>query len=216
MVNRKLKKKTLKKKSKNKTKKKYMNRRDIENLFMVSSFQKGGVDLYGGVKERPLGLSLSPTLVQVKNPQSEHKPPAWLPGGPKPNPSGMKYQGFVKQNQSEPHPTSVTSLYPLMTHVEEQPRTQEPSLSSTGSEQSSGSEQSEPHPTSATSSQHLSSIGSEQSREPILHQNTEPDDVTDEQIIFDPSKDIENNKCKTLLRELRIILENIINEFNSQ
>jgi len=48
MVNRKLKKKTLKKKSKNKTKKKYMNRRDIENLFMMSSFQRGGVDLYGG------------------------------------------------------------------------------------------------------------------------------------------------------------------------
>ena len=158
MVNRKFKKKTLKKKSKNKTKKKYMNRKDIENLFMVSSFQKGGVDLHGGgVGER----------------QSEHKPPAWLPGGPKPNPSGMKFQGFVKQNPSEPHPTS------------------------------------------ATSSQSLSSIGSEQSSEPILHQVTGTDDVPGEQINFDPSKDIENDNCKTLLQELRIILENMINEFNS-
>lgn len=167
MVNRKLKKKTLKKKSKNKTKKKYMNRRDIENLFMMSSFQKGGVDLHGGgPNERLKRLN----------------------------------------RQIAPHPTSVTSLDPLMIHLQEQPRTQETSLSSTGSEPSSESEQRGPHPTSATSSQ---------SREPILHEVTDTDDVTGEQIIFDPSKDIENDKCNTLLQELTDILENIIRQFNS-
>ena len=166
MVNRKLKKKTLKKKSKNKTKKKYMNRRDIENLFMVSSFQKGGVDLYGG---------------------------------------GLKVLERVTGHIA-PNPTSVTSLDPLMIHLQEQPRTQETSLSSAGSEPSSESEQRGPHPTSATSSQ---------SREPILHQKTDLDYVSDEQINFNPSKDNENDKCKTLLQELTDVLEDIIRQFNS-
>jgi hypothetical protein len=156
MVNRKLKKKTLKKKSKNKTKKKYMNRRDIENLFMMSSFQKGGVDLHGG------GLNVSKEIA--------------------------------------PNPTSVTSLDPLMIHL------QETSLSSTGSEPSSESEQREPHATSATGSQ---------SREPILHQKTDLDYVPDEHINFNPSKDFENDKCKTLLQGLTDMLENIIRQFNS-
>ena len=75
MVNRKLKKKTLKKKSKNKTKKKYMNRRDIENLFMMSSFQRGGVDLHGGgPKERLQGLTRQiahGTKFQLNKPPSE-------------------------------------------------------------------------------------------------------------------------------------------------
>ena len=165
MVNRKFKKKTLKKKSKNKTKKKYMNRRDIENLFMVSSFQKGGVDLHGGgVNER---------LKRLKG-------------------------------QIDPGPTSVTSSPPLMIHLDspEQPGTQEPSLSSTGSEQSTQSESTEQP---RTQESFLSSISLDQSSE-----DTE-DEYTDE----DEDTEGEETYCNTVLQELTEMLENIINEFNS-
>ena len=101
MVNRKLKKKTLKKKSKNKTKKKYMNRRDIENLFMMSSFQRGGVDLHGGgPKERLQGLTRQIAhgpKFQFNEPQPE-QPPDWLTGTRTPKPSSMGLPKFVNKN----------------------------------------------------------------------------------------------------------------------
>lgn len=216
MVNRKLKKKTLKKKSKNKTKKKYMNRRDIENLFMVSSFQRGGVDLHGGgpkVLERVAEqIAPNPIPVQVKNTQPEQRPD-WLTGALNPKPSSMGLPKFVNKNTtlgsseqpSAPHPTSTTSSYPLMTHLDstEQPITQEPSLSSISSEQSIQSEQ----PARGFTT-YIPSI--EEAEGPPAGQETDEDTDEDEE-----TDDGQETDCNTLLQELTNILENIIIQFNS-
>ena len=125
MVNRKLKKKTLKKKSKNKTKKKYMNRRDIENLFMVSSFQKGGVDLHGG--------GLNERLKRLKG-QIDPGPTSVTSSPPL-----MIHLDSPEQPRTQESSSSSISLD--QSSESEQPRTQESFLSSISLDQSIESEQ---------------------------------------------------------------------------
>ena len=101
-----------------------MKRRDIENLFMMSSFQRGGVDLHGGGPKVLQGLTRQIAhnpIVQVKNTQPEQRPD-WLTGTRTPKPSSMGLPKFVNKNttvgSTEQPERRFTSYVPQIEEVE--------------------------------------------------------------------------------------------------